>query len=86
MPCGNSRYVNIGQTEGWVPKRTPSRERNAAKCVAATETQMGETVEYRGPEDIQYVFELLTALLTAGEIEDVCASLPDAIHAYWPAP
>ena len=47
---------------------------------------MGETVEYRGSEDIKYVFGLLNARLTAGEIEDVCASLPDAIPAYWPAP
>ena len=72
--------------EGWVPKRTPSRERSAAEFIAAIEAQIGETVEYRGPKDIKYVFELLNARLTAGEIEDVCASLPESIRAFWPAP
>ena len=72
--------------EGWVPKRTPSKARSAAEFVAAIEAEMGDTQEYRGPEDVKYVFELLNARLTRGEIEDVRASMPEGIRAYWPAP
>ena len=72
--------------EGWVPKRTPIKERKAADFVAAIEDRMGDTEDYRGPEDIRYVFELLNARLSAGEVEDVRASLPSAIRGLWPAP
>ena len=72
--------------EGWVPKRTPSKERSAAEFVAAIEAEMGNTDEYRGSEDIRYVFELLNARLSTGEVEDVRASLPEGIRSFWPTP
>ncbi|WP_257883465.1 DUF2267 domain-containing protein [Roseobacter insulae] len=72
--------------EGWVPKRTPIKERSAADFIGFIETQLGETEEYRGSEDIRCVFDLLNARLSAGEIEDVRASLPSAIRALWPDP
>jgi uncharacterized protein (DUF2267 family) len=72
--------------EGWVPKRTPVKERSAADFISAIEVSLGDTEEYRGSQDIKYVFELLNARLSAGEIEDVRASLPSAIRDLWPAP
>lgn len=72
--------------EGWVPKRTPSKDRSAETFVKAIEDHLGETDDYRGPEDITYVFLLLNAHLSSGEVEDVRASLPANIRAYWPAP
>lgn len=72
--------------EGWVPKRTPSKDRNADAFVKSIEEQLGKTEEYRGPEDISYVFLMLNAHLSEGEIEDVRANLPEAIRAYWPMP
>ena len=72
--------------EGWVPKRTPIKERKAADFVAAIEDRMGDTEDYRGPEDIRYVFDLLNARLSVGEVEDVRASLPSSIRDLWPAP
>lgn len=72
--------------EGWVPKNTPIRERSAAVFLEAVEAEMMNVKEYRGPEDIKYVFELLNARLSRGEIEDVRASLPEDIRAYWPEP
>lgn len=72
--------------EGWVPKRTPIKERTAKEFIDAIETHMGQTEEYRGPEDIRRVFDLLNARLSTGEIEDVRASLPSAIRGLWPAP
>jgi uncharacterized protein (DUF2267 family) len=72
--------------EGWVPKRTPIRDRSAEGFLRAIEDQMGDAEDYRGAEDVKYVFELLNAHLTAGEIEDVRSSLPPKIRAFWPKP
>ena len=72
--------------EGWVPKMTPSRERSREVFVAAIEEKLADADDYRGPEDIAYVFRLLNAHLTAGEIEDVRASLPSGIRDFWPRP
>lgn len=72
--------------EGWVPKRTPVRERRAESFVGAIATQMGETPEYRGEIDIRSVFDLLNSRLSAGEVEDIRACLPKDIRAMWSAP
>ncbi|WP_082176534.1 DUF2267 domain-containing protein [Pseudaestuariivita atlantica] len=72
--------------EGWVPNRTPSRARSADAFVRAIESELGKTDDYRGPEDIKYVFLLLNAHISRGEIEDVRASLPRGVRALWPAP
>lgn len=72
--------------EGWVPKRTPLKERDLTDCIKVIEDQMDDTEEYRGSEDIRCVFKLLNARLSAGEIEDVRASLPAQFRAFWPAP
>ena len=72
--------------EGWVPKRTPITERSTEQFVSAIEEHLGDTEEYRGPEDIKYVFELLNARLSVGEVTDIRACLPGDIRAFWPAP
>lgn len=72
--------------EGWVPKNTPIKERNASAFIAFIEAQMKQTQEYRGSEDIKCVFDLLNARLSRGEIEDIRASLPESIRGLWPAP
>lgn len=72
--------------EGWVPKRTPMKDRSAETFVKTVEAQIGRTDDYRGPEDIKYVFLLLNAHLSVGEVEDVRAGLPSSIRELWPAP
>ena len=72
--------------EGWMPKRTPLRDRSAAGVQRAVEDQLGDNAEYRGLEDVTCVFELLNNHLTRGEIEHVRANLPADIRAYWPEP
>lgn len=72
--------------EGWVPKRTPVKERRSGDFISVIATQMEEAEEFRGREDIRCVFDLLNARLSAGEIEDVRANLPQAIRACWPTP
>jgi uncharacterized protein (DUF2267 family) len=71
---------------GWVPKNTPIKERHAEDFVAFISNQMGDTPEYRGREDIKYVFDLLNARLSRGEVEDIRAVLPEPIRGLWPAP
>ena len=72
--------------EGWVPKKTPSKDRSAESFVKSIEDQLGDTDDYRGSEDIPYVFVLLNAHLSQGEIEDVRANLPAGIRDFWPMP
>ncbi|MGB3245072.1 MAG: DUF2267 domain-containing protein [Sulfitobacter sp.] len=72
--------------EGWVPKQSPIKERNAVDFVGFVTDQMGDTEEYRGRDDIKCVFDLLNARLSRGEVEDIRANLPDAIRGLWPAP
>ncbi|MEW9920954.1 DUF2267 domain-containing protein [Marimonas sp. MJW-29] len=72
--------------EGWVPKRTPVKDRSAATFIAAIEEKLGQTAEYRGAEDIRCVFDMLNNRVSRGEIEDVRASLPEGIRGLWSAP
>ena len=72
--------------EGWVPKRTPKLERNADAFAQEIAKQVGEESEYRGPEDIHYVFELLNNRISRGEVEDIRARLPESLRDFWPAP
>ena len=72
--------------EGWVPSRTPSKERSAEAFIKTIEEQLGDTDDYRGREDITYVFLLLNAHMSKGEIEDVRGCLPSGIRDLWPAP
>lgn len=72
--------------EGWVPKRTPLKERRGNDFVTFINVQMEGSEEYRGREDIKCVFDLLNARLSMGEIEDIRACLPDDLRALWNAP
>jgi len=72
--------------EGWVPKRTPIKERRCADFVAFIDSQMDDSEEYRGLEDIKCVFDLLNARLSRGEIEDIRASLPEDLRLLCAAP
>lgn len=72
--------------EGWVPKYTPIKERNADDFVAFMAQQMGEAPEYRGVDDMKSVFALLNTRISRGEINDIRANLPAPIRDSWAAP
>jgi uncharacterized protein (DUF2267 family) len=72
--------------EGWVPKKTPIKERRAEDFIAHIEAEFQQSEEYRGPADIRCVFDLLNARITRGEVEDIRATLPEDIRGLWPAP
>jgi uncharacterized protein (DUF2267 family) len=72
--------------EGWQPNLVPLPERRAADFISAIEHHVGDMMEYRGPQDILTVFKLLNARISAGQINDIRANLPEEIRALWPEP
>jgi len=72
--------------EGWQPKKTPIDAPLATQFIAEIERQVGEVLDYRGPEDIVTVLKLINARISRGEVEDVRANLPAELRAFWPAP
>ena len=72
--------------EGWVPKNTPVKQRKATEFLSAITDQMSEVQEFRGHGDVRAVFDLLNARISAGEVNDLRASLSDDIRGLWPAP
>lgn len=72
--------------EGWSPNRTPHKERHAYEFVATISGHFDDAEEFRGSDDIRCVFDLLNERISAGEIRDVRANLPEEIRALWPAP
>ncbi|WP_370402495.1 DUF2267 domain-containing protein [Sulfitobacter sp. JB4-11] len=72
--------------EGWVPKRTPVKERTASGFIKSIEEQFGDDPEYRGDMDLKCVFELLNARIMRGEVNDIRATLSTPIRDLWPEP
>ncbi|WP_299554549.1 DUF2267 domain-containing protein [uncultured Tateyamaria sp.] len=69
--------------EGWQPKLLP---KTSLKLEPTILDAMQDTAEFRGPEDVRYVFDLLNVRISRGEIEDVRACLPEEMREYWKAP
>lgn len=72
--------------EGWMPKRIPVKDRSIDSLAKELEEAMGDDREFRGVQDIRYVFELLNNRISDGEVEDVRARLHEKLRALWPAP
>ncbi|MEL6620833.1 MAG: DUF2267 domain-containing protein [Pseudomonadota bacterium] len=69
--------------EGWQPKHVPKRSVHFGPAITEA---MDEAEEFRGEDDARYVFDLLNHRISRGEVEDIRASLPEEIRAFWPAP
>lgn len=72
--------------EGWQPHLVPLPERRASDLIQSIEHHVGDVMEYRGQQDIVTVFKLLNARISAGEVNDIRANLPEDIRALWPEP
>lgn len=72
--------------EGWQPGKTPTRERDLARFVLGIEARVADVRDYRGPEDITAVFDLLNHRISVGEVQDARARLPVAIRGLWRTP
>ena len=72
--------------EGWMPKKTPIKERHVQDFIIRIEGTVADVLEYRGAEDIRTVLKMINARISRGEVEDVRANLPKEIKEFWPAP
>ena len=72
--------------EGWMPRRTPIRERRAGQFITFVTEMVQGSEEYRGQPDIICVFDLLNARISRGEIAQIRACLPQGVRALWPEP
>lgn len=72
--------------EGWQPHLVPLEDRTATDFISAIEHHVGDAAEYRGQQDVRTVLNLLNARISAGEVNDIRANLPEGIRALWPAP
>lgn len=72
--------------EGWQPKKLPITAPHADQFIATVEEQVGDVLDYSGPEDIVTVFKLINARISRGEVEDVRANLSLELQELWPAP
>jgi uncharacterized protein (DUF2267 family) len=68
--------------EGWRPARTPL-PMTRATFIARIEEQMGAGGEYESPADIVEALDVLAFHVSAGEIADLKAALPEDIRAMW---
>lgn len=70
--------------EQWQPARTPAKPRAKVDFLARVDTAFDKDPLSDTEEAVAAVFELLTAKISAGEIEDVRGALPADIRALWP--
>ncbi len=72
--------------EGWTPANPPRTGRNMEAITSEIAESFKEDEEYRGIDDVRYVFDLLNNRISRGEVEDVRANLPEALRELWRSP
>jgi uncharacterized protein (DUF2267 family) len=70
--------------EGWSPSHTPVHERSLEAFMEPIEAKLADVEGWRGAPDVTAVFETLNEKISAGEIGDVRAGLPQSIRDLWP--
>ena len=70
--------------EGWHPAGKPLRERKQEQFLSHIEAAFPEEPAVDAAEVARAVFRLLSRHVSAGEIEDVKANLPQAVRSLWP--
>jgi uncharacterized protein (DUF2267 family) len=71
--------------EHWRPATTPTRDRDKAAFLARIDHAFVTDPILFTPEAIAAVFELLSAKIGRGEIDDVRHALPADVRALWPS-
>lgn len=72
--------------EQWRPARTPVKDRSLRRFLGCVEQAFVRDPLVDSAKAIAAVFALLSAKITAGEIEDVRNALPEDIRMLWRAP
>jgi uncharacterized protein (DUF2267 family) len=70
--------------EGWHPSGKPLRESKQEQILSHIEAAFPEEPAVDAPEVARAMFKLLSRHVSAGEIEDVKANLPQAVRSMWP--
>lgn len=70
--------------EGWSPAHTPVHERTLEAFMEPIDAKLADVQGWRGAADVSTVFETLNAKISAGEVDDVRAGLPQPIRDIWP--
>ena len=70
--------------EQWRPATTPVKKRNRQAFLDHVEREFKRDPLWNTAECVTTVFQLLSAKITAGEIEDVWHALPEDIREMWP--
>ena len=70
--------------EGWQPAKTPSRDRHIQALLDRLDTDFASDPLDDTKTALAAVFDVLSDHISAGEIEDVRASLPKEVRDLWP--
>lgn len=70
--------------EHWQPAKTPARRRSKADFLARVEASLGAGLPMPTETAVSVVLAFLSTKISAGEIEDIRASLPAELRAMWP--
>jgi uncharacterized protein (DUF2267 family) len=70
--------------EGWNPSKTPTKERHIEQFLAHVERNFGGTTNLKAEDAARAVFALLDRKVSAGEIDDIVAALPEELLELWP--
>ncbi len=72
--------------EGWRPSATPVAGRDAAHVLPRIARRINGTRSVPVETEVEEVFRLLNAHVSAGEIADIRAALQPSLRALWPEP
>jgi uncharacterized protein (DUF2267 family) len=72
--------------EQWRPGAAPARKRSKAAFLARVQEEFKGDPLILSPREITAVFEVISSKITAGEVDDVRASLPEEVRELWPKP
>jgi len=71
--------------EGWVPARTPLKERRREQFLARIEEELRADTPTNAEDVARAVFVVIAHRVSEGEIEDVKHVIPEDIRDLWPA-
>jgi uncharacterized protein (DUF2267 family) len=72
--------------EQWRPAAASARKRSRAAFLAHVQEAFKGDPLILTAREITAVFEVISSKITAGEVEDVRASLPEEVRELWPQP
>lgn len=69
--------------EGWQPNKVPVRDRSALQFIEHIQAAYPEETSEEVERITHAVFRVVSKHVTAGEIRDICACLPEQLRELW---